>query len=148
MRRTPVAAGERGFTLVELLVTMVVIGVLAGIAIPVFLHQREKGMDTQARSDVYNVALAEESYFVDHEAYASTIVVGDAPASPADDTVYYHRSPDVSTAAVVPVSADGSAKAEANDQGFCVEVQSDSGAWFAYNKGAGGMQQKGVRCPA
>ena len=47
---------DRGFTLVELLVVMIVVGVLAGIAIPTFLAQRETGHRTSATSDLRNTA--------------------------------------------------------------------------------------------
>lgn len=46
------ACGERGFTLVELLVVMVVVGLLAGIAVPAFMAQRRKGYEASAKSDV------------------------------------------------------------------------------------------------
>lgn len=46
---------DAGFTLVELLVTMVIIAVLAAIMIPIFLNQREKASDTAAKSDVVNL---------------------------------------------------------------------------------------------
>ena len=39
---------DEGFTLIELLVVIIIIGILAAIAIPVFLNQRNKGYDSQA----------------------------------------------------------------------------------------------------
>ena len=57
---------EGGFTLIELLVVIIIIGILAAIAIPVFLNQRNKGYDAQAKSDLRNMATAEETYLTDN----------------------------------------------------------------------------------
>src|ERR1700761_3863476 len=63
---------EEGFTLIELLVVIIIIGILAAIAIPVFLNQRKKGYDSAAKSDLRNLATAEESYLTDYDAYTSS----------------------------------------------------------------------------
>jgi type IV pilus assembly protein PilA len=57
---------DTGFTLVELLVTMLVIGVLAAIALPVFLVQREKAHDAAAKSDATTLGKEVATYYVDH----------------------------------------------------------------------------------
>ena len=54
--------GQDGFTLVELLVVMLVLGVLAAIAVPVFLGQREKADESTMSSDLRNAVTAEEAY--------------------------------------------------------------------------------------
>jgi type IV pilus assembly protein PilA len=57
---------EGGFTLIELLVVIIIIGILAAIAIPVFLNQRKKGYDAQVKADLRNAATAEETYLTDN----------------------------------------------------------------------------------
>src|SRR5437763_8129021 len=61
------ANDDRGFTLVELITVMVILGLLAGIAIPLFLNQRSTAFETQIKSDLHNAATAEESYALHHD---------------------------------------------------------------------------------
>lgn len=48
---------EQGFTLIELLVVILIIGILAAIAVPMFLNQRKAAVDATLKSDVRNLAL-------------------------------------------------------------------------------------------
>lgn len=63
----------RGFTLLELLVTVAIVGILAAIALPAFLQYRERAWDAVAESDLRNSITAQEAFFVDNESYRSCI---------------------------------------------------------------------------
>ncbi|WP_084101398.1 type II secretion system protein [Demequina sp. NBRC 110051] len=66
---------DQGFTLIELLVVMIIIGILAAIAIPLFLTQREKAQDSAAKADVSTLGKELATYYVDNTGAVPTINV-------------------------------------------------------------------------
>jgi type IV pilus assembly protein PilA len=66
-------ARQRGFTLIEILLVIAIIGLLAAIAIPQFIRYRGQAIDAQLKSDLRNAAVAVEGYFSKKTVYPASI---------------------------------------------------------------------------
>jgi len=62
---------EGGFTLIELMVAIAIIGILVAIAIPQFGGYRRRSIDAQVRTSVRDLVTAQEAYFVDSDTYGT-----------------------------------------------------------------------------
>ena len=101
---------EDGFTLIELLVVILIVGILAAIALPVFLHQQEKAQDAGAKADARNAVSQIESCYTSTQDYTSC----PNTESPLATGVVYS-----------PVSAQG---------GFSVQQTSKSSTTYTISK--------------
>lgn len=63
----------RGFTIIELLIVLVVMGVLVAVLVPRWEFARSKAMVVTMKSDLHNLAMAEEAYFFDHATYTTSV---------------------------------------------------------------------------
>jgi type IV pilus assembly protein PilA len=120
LRKIREAQEEEGFTLIELLVVVLIIGILAAIAIPVFLNQREKAYANAVESDVRNLALVMEDYASDNNGVYSS--AGGATFLPSDG-----------------VTLEVAWGASAAD-GFCIQGQHEAlpaTTWWVYDVNAG-----------
>lgn len=136
--------GERegGFTLIELLVVIIIIGILAAIAIPVYLAQRNKAYDAQAKADLHNVATMEETYFTDNNAYTTSI-----SAPTGTGAIKYTPSGATPVATAIFVNATGGTAGALPTTGYCLQVTATSGNIWSYNSALGGLQAMNKACP-
>ena len=125
--RKSMADKDQGFTLIELLVVIIIIGILAAIAIPVFLNQRKKGVDAGMKSDLKNAATIMETAFVDDQSFPTTL-----------DGTDFKVTGDNVTTVVTTGAAAGT---------FCLMVVNEAGSGtLYYDSDMGGLQAAGSVC--
>jgi type IV pilus assembly protein PilA len=135
--RTRVLNKDEGFTLIELLVVIIIIGILAAIAIPVFLSQRNKGNDVTAKSDAKNFATAEETILADKGYYADATNEADVDVVAAG----FKKSTNTASIKAVGLSS-ATAKvttADTSTFGYCITSMSKSGTSYYWNSATGGL---------
>lgn len=133
---------DQGFTLIELLVVVVIIGILAAVAIPVFLSQREKAADAGTKSDLKNAATLMETYYVDNQGYGSATGAKSTSVSTATQLSELQSTDGVTISVVRVRTASGTTPAS-----FCLQgAHTNSDEVFSYDSATGGLQDG--NCPA
>src|SRR5881397_1982111 len=88
---------DKGFTLIELMVVVLIIAILIAIAIPTFLGARKRAQDKQAQSNIRNALTAEKTFYVDTQIFTET--AGDL--TPIEPSLVYTGT-DAATHQVLP----------------------------------------------
>jgi type IV pilus assembly protein PilA len=132
-------AQETGYTLVELLVVILIIGVLAAIAVPSFLNQRGKANDAGAKAIAQTAQTAEETVFTDGERYASQ-AVGAGAAGALSSVEATLLAPSAACVGSPPYAAGPCGlNATATSDSFQVSVTSATGAVFTIARSSAGV---------
>jgi type IV pilus assembly protein PilA len=97
---------EGGFTLIELLVVILIIAILAAIAIPVFLNQRQKGWASQMESALKNAATAQESFLTSDNEGNDGYAFGATGLTALEDQEGLKYANDVTLTIVAPTAAN------------------------------------------
>jgi len=144
------AAGDGGFTLVELLVVVVIIGVLVAIAVPMYLNYRKGAANKSAESDVRAAVSAVEQFYTEN---GNTYPVSTA-ADVTDKLIFGTTASGATgtggtpqTATLSPGNAMQYKKTSAGDSYKICGQNTDGKTFYIYDSGAGGSVKK-VDSPA
>ncbi len=128
------ARPARGFTLIELMITVAIVAILAAIAYPSYINHIIKGRRAAAQASLLDIAQRQQQYLLDSRSYASTLTLLNV-TPPSDVTAYYTISiaasagtPPTFTVTATPIAGSS----QANDVTLSIDnagVKTPANTW-------------------
>ena len=97
--RKPIISTEKGFTLVELMIVVAIIGILAAVAIPQYQNYTRKAKASEAKTILDAIVTSEAAYFAEQDAVTATLANLGNPEGPA--TYYNYTAVTAGTVATI-----------------------------------------------
>ena len=121
------AGRQSGITLIELLIVVIIIGILAGVGIPMYQEHTRSARRAAAQADLAEIASRQEQFFLNNRTYTTTIGSGGLNLTDSSEGGYYSYSIETSSECVITQCYEAKAAAQGGQaEDSCGDLTIDS----------------------